>query len=77
METSEIAMLPDVTEGLEFAIKKAANSCNNLNDLLNIIKSKRYTSTRIQRILLYALLGITKKDIDISKKLLPILEYLV
>lgn len=65
METSEIAMLPDVTEGLEFAIK-AANSCNNLNDLLNIIKSKRYTSTRIQRILLYALLE-SLKDIDISK----------
>ena len=76
METSEIAMLPDVTEGLEFAIKKAANSCNNLNDLLNIIKSKRYTSTRIQRILLYALLGITKKDIDISKKTTPYIRVL-
>ena len=76
METSEIAMLPDVTEGLEFAIKKAANSCNNLTDLLNIIKSKRYTSTRIQRILLYALLGITKKDIDISKKTTPYIRVL-
>ena len=76
METSEIATLPDVTEGLEFAIKKAANSCNNLNDLLNIIKSKRYTSTRIQRILLYALLGITKKDIDISKKTTPYIRVL-
>ena len=76
MEISEIAMLPDVTEGLEFAIKKAANSCNNLNDLLNIIKSKRYTSTRIQRILLYALLGITKKDIDISKKTTPYIRVL-
>lgn len=76
METSEIAMLPDVTEGLEFAIKKAANSCNNLTDLLNNIKSKRYTSTRIQRILLYALLGITKKDIDISKKTTPYIRVL-
>lgn len=76
METPEIAMLPDVTEGLEFSIKKAANSCNNLIDLLNIIKSKRYTSTRIQRILLYALLGITKKDIDISKKTTPYIRVL-
>ena len=69
MDISEIAKLPDVSEGLEFSIKNAANSCNTLNELLNIIKSKRYTNTRIQRILLYCLLGITKKDISISKKL--------
>lgn len=56
MDISEIAELPDVSEGLEFAIKKAANSCNSLVELLNIIKSKRYTQTRIQRILLYSLL---------------------
>lgn len=68
MDTSEIAELPDVSEGLEFSIKKAANSCNTLTEFLNIIKSKRYTSTRIQRILLYSLLGITKKDMAMSKK---------
>ena len=56
MDISEIAELPDVSEGLEFAIKKAANSCNSLVELLNIIKSKRYPQTRIQRILLYSLL---------------------
>ena len=32
-------------------------------DLIDSIKSKRYTRSRIQRILLYALLNITKKDI--------------
>lgn len=68
MDISEIAELPDVSEGLEFSIKKAANSCNILTEFLNIIKSKRYTMTRIQRILLYSLLGITKKDMAISKK---------
>ena len=68
MDISEIAELPDVSEGLEFSIKKAANSCNTLTEFLNIIKSKRYTMTRIQRILLYSLLGITKKDMAMSKK---------
>jgi len=71
MSIKEIAELPDVTEGLENAIKNAANSCNNLIDLVNIIKTKRYTQTRIQRILLYALLGITKKDMQNSKKVTP------
>jgi len=70
-EVKEIAELPDVSEGLEYAIKNAANSCNNLIDLVNIVKSKRYTQTRIQRILLYALLGITKKDMGNSKKVVP------
>ena len=76
MDTSEIAELPDVSEGLEFAIKNAANSCNSVVELLNIIKSKRYTSTRIQRILLYSLLGITKKDMDLSKKVTPYVRVL-
>lgn len=71
MTTLEIAKLPDVNEGLEFAIKNAANSCNNLYDLITMVKSKRYTQTRIQRILVYALLGITKHDMEISKKVIP------
>lgn len=76
METSEIAELPDVSEGLEFSIKNAANSCNTMVEFLNIIKSKRYTTTRLQRILLYALLGITKKDLALSKKLQPYVRVL-
>lgn len=76
MTTSEIAELPDVSEGLEFAIKNAANSCNTIIEFLNIIKTKRYATTRLQRILLYALLGITKKDIDISKRMEPYVRVL-
>lgn len=76
MSTSQISQLPDVSEGLEFALKNTANSCSNLVDFLNIIKSKRYTSTRIQRILLYSLLGITKKDMDLSKKVQPYVRVL-
>ena len=76
MSIQDIAELPDVSEGLENAIKNTANSCNSVVEFLNIIKSKRYTSTRIQRILLYALLGITKKDITLSKKSTPYIRIL-
>ena len=58
MSIERIANIPDVSEGLEFSIKKAANSCNNIKEFLDIIKSKRYTLTRLQRILLYVLLDI-------------------
>ena len=68
MSIEQIANLPDVSEGLEFSIKKAVNSCNNINNFLDIVKSKRYTVTRLQRILLYALLGISKEDMQLSKK---------
>jgi len=76
MSIDAIRELPDVTEGLEFSIKKAANSCNSIYEFLNIIKSKRYTSTRLQRILLYSLLGITKKDMELSKKVTPYIKVL-
>lgn len=76
MSTDEIANLPDISEGLEFAIKNAVNSCNNIYELLNSVKSKRYTTTRIQRIFLYALLGISKFDMEISKSTLPYVRVL-
>ncbi len=76
MSIEEIANLPDVSEGLEYAIKNAANSCNSIVEFLSIIKSKRYTSTRLQRILLYSLLNITKKDMQISRKTVPYIRVL-
>ena len=76
MTLKEIADLPDVSEGLEHNIKNAANSCNTIEEFMNIIKTKRYTNTRIQRILLYALLGITKKDMQDSFNAQPYIRVL-
>ena len=64
MSVEDISKLPDVSEGLEHKIKNAANECNNIVDLINLVKSKRYTETRIQRILIYAMLGITKSTLN-------------
>ena len=76
MSINEIANLPDVSEGLEYALKKAASVSNTLDDLIENIKSKRYTLTRIRRILLYSLLKLTKKDMEISKKVNPYIRVL-
>ena len=76
MSKEEIAKLPDVSEGLENSIKNAADSCNNLKDLINMVKTKRFTQTRIQRILLYSLIGITKKQMDTSRKISPYVRVL-
>ena len=76
MTTDEIANLPDVSEGLEFALKNAVNQCNSVVELLSIVNTKRYTKTRLQRILLYAILGITKQDIKISMDTTPYIRVL-
>lgn len=76
MTLSEIALLPDVSEGLENKIKIAANNFNTLEELISSIKSKRYTQSRIQRILLYALLNITQKDMNSSKRITPYIRVL-
>lgn len=59
-----IASLPDVSEGLENRIYDAADSCGSRAKLIGRVKTKRYTYTRISRILLCALLGVTKKMIE-------------
>lgn len=76
MSILEIANLPDVSEGLEYKLKNAANSCNSLVEFFNIVSSKRYAKTRISRILVYALLGITKKDMQLSKSAPPYVRVL-
>ncbi len=76
MSKEEISKLPDVSEGLENSIKNASSNCNTLDELIDKIKSKRFTRTRIQRILLYALLGYTKEDMDFIYKNIPYIRVL-
>ena len=72
----EIKKLPDVSEGLENVIKKASESSNTIDEFMEIASSKRYTDTRLKRILLYSLLNITAKDMEISKKITPYVRVL-
>ncbi len=76
MTLSDIANLPDVSEGLENRIKLAANNYNHLGDLIDNINTKRFTQSRIQRILLYALLNISQKDMNQSRKATPYVRVL-
>ena len=53
----------DVVEGLENKIYRCAVKMDTLRGLYDCIKSKRYTLTRLQRILIHILLNISKDDI--------------
>lgn len=55
----------EVKEGLENRIYKAFDTNYEINAIISFIKSKRYTQTQIQRILLHILLQIQKQDINL------------
>lgn len=63
MSAEQLQNVPDVTEGLENRILQMCHKATTLDELCNLIKTKRYTMARIRRILTNALLGITKADI--------------
>lgn len=75
MSTNDLSEIHDVTEGLENRIKEKALVAENLDELILSIKSKRYTYTRIQRILFKALLNIKKTDIKNEPRYLRILGF--
>ncbi len=66
MSAEEIANLPDVSEGLENRISRAAKDAKSLNELCELIKTRRYTMARIRRILMYALLNFSKEIMDLE-----------
>jgi len=58
----QIREIHDVSEGLEHKIKKIAERVSTYDELLSGIVSKRFTKTRVQRILVKLLLNIKKDD---------------
>lgn len=61
---SELKQLPDVGQGLEYRLKQAEDSCT-VWELLERVKTKRYTMARLKRILLNMLIGTTADDLKI------------
>lgn len=58
MTHSELAALPDISEGLEHRLFAAARSATSLEELLMALKTKRYPLSRLRRMVLCALLGV-------------------
>ena len=51
-----------IEEGLDDRLYKVNQETHNLEDLINALTSKRYTRSRIQRMLIHILLHNTKED---------------
>ncbi|HHW54215.1 MAG: nucleotidyltransferase [bacterium] len=59
---AELRQMAGVGEGLENRLKDAARSAGTIEDLLAALKTKRYTRTRLQRLLLHFLFNFTVDD---------------
>ncbi|AEV68873.1 nucleotidyltransferase [Acetivibrio clariflavus] len=68
MTKEEIRMLPYVSEGMENRIKVAAETSGTWDELIEKICTKRYTRTRVQRILTGIMTGLTSVDFDSFNK---------
>ncbi len=58
----DFARLPDVSEGLEHRLYRAAQEAVSPEDFCRRAKTKRYAYARLRRILLYCWLGVTRED---------------
>lgn len=62
----DLSIYLDVDEGIENRLQKVILECNNVDELIEKTKSKRYTYNKIRRMLIHILIGLTKED---NKKL--------
>ncbi|MFK2824897.1 nucleotidyltransferase [Bacillus sp. B190/17] len=66
--TEELAQIYDVSEGIEYRLKEAARFSSNFTEFMQTVKTKRYTWTRIQRMLVHILLHVSKEQMSASIK---------
>lgn len=63
MDDAEFEALPYGSEGLWRKLMHAARRESTLEDILIAVKSKRYTRTRLDRMVMCAFLGLTEADL--------------
>ena len=61
MSEAQLAALPGVGEGLERRVLKCAREAGSREELLGMLKCKRYTHARLSRLCAHAMLGITRE----------------
>lgn len=62
--TDELAEIFAVTEGMENRLISAARFTNDIDSLIEESISKRYTGTRVRRMLVQTLVGLKRKDFN-------------
>ena len=75
LTVEDIKKAPDVSEGLENRIYNAIQTATSIEELYDIIKTKRYTHSRIRRIVTALYLGITPEDSKVEMPYIRVLGF--
>lgn len=75
MGDEDFERLPYGSEGLWRKLMKACRSMNDLSAIIDSTKSKRYTRTRIDRMILCAFLGLTETDLGTLPSKIRVLAF--
>ncbi len=65
--TPDLTIYQTVDEGMDKNLKKAINNATNIDSLIKLIKSKRYTYNKISRMLIHILCNFTKEQANLFK----------
>lgn len=60
--SDDISRYQSVDEGIENKFKKVINGADSVDELIKLVKSKRYTYNKIRRSLVHILVGFTKDE---------------
>lgn len=75
MTEEDFYRLPYGSEGLWRKLMKASRCQNDLSSIIEATKSKRYTRTRIDRMILCAFLGLTETDMGVLPPVIRVLAF--
>lgn len=62
MTCDDLSNYVTVDDSIKYRIKKNINSCSSLDELINCVKTKRYTYNRIKRMFLHILCNFTDSE---------------
>ncbi|MEQ6387722.1 nucleotidyltransferase [Bacillaceae bacterium S4-13-58] len=74
--TDELSKFLGVDEGIEFRLKETALTSKNFENWVNLLKTKRYTWTRLQRMFTHILTGTKKDEVAYSLPKIPYVRVL-
>ncbi|MGP6138884.1 nucleotidyltransferase [Jeotgalibaca sp. A127] len=63
-DTNQLRNIYQMEEGIEFRLKKFISEAASFAEFMHMVKNKRWTWVRLQRLCLYILLGVTRAEVE-------------
>lgn len=64
LSSGSVPDIHDAAGGLYTRLRNKSFEASDLNTLIELVKTKKYTTSRICRVILYSLLGVTSSDVE-------------